>query len=106
MSNFDLNKQFLDSTSLTSSIKKAVLSDIRDKYNEDNNTNITNEEVYELLTNEEKNSSIELFYEYMSEDKRKLIRAFYLGFVKKLNEIQDKNYQSKIDNFKKQFRYE
>lgn len=106
MTNFDLNKQFLDSTSLTSSIKNTVLSDIRDKYNEDNNTNITNEEVYELLTNEEKNSSIELFYEYMSEDKRKLMIAFYLGFVKKLNEIQDKNYQSKIDGFKKQFGYE
>ena len=70
MSNFNLNKQFLDSTSLTFSIKNTVLSDIRDKYNEDNNTNFTNEEIYELLTNEEKNSSIELFYEYMSEDKR------------------------------------
>ena len=106
MSNFNLNKQFLDSTSLTFSIKNTVLSDIRDKYNEDNNTNFTNEEIYELLTNEEKNSSIELFYEYMSEDKRKLMRAFYLGFINKLNEIQDKNYQNKIDGFKKQFGYE
>lgn len=43
MSNFNLNKQFLDSTSLTFSIKNTVLSDIRDKYNEDNNTNFTNE---------------------------------------------------------------
>ena len=64
MTNFELNKEFLNDPWITKSILQFILSDIIDTQN---GIFESEKQVYEYLTNTEKNESVEIFYELMSE---------------------------------------
>lgn len=97
MTNFELNKEFLNDPWITKSILQFILSDIIDTQN---GIFESEKQVYEYLTIPAKNKSVEIFYELMSNKNINSMFNIYQFYLKK-NKF--KKEIKEINNFKKQF---
>ncbi len=82
MTNFELNKEFLNDPWITKLILQFILSDIIDTQN---GIFESEKQVYEYLTNPVKNKSVEIFYELMSNKNIDSIFNMYQLYLKKIN---------------------
>jgi len=82
MTNFELNKGFLNDPWITKPILQFILSDIIDTQN---GIFESEKQVYEYLTNPVKNKSVEIFYELMSNKNIDSIFNMYQLYLKKIN---------------------
>lgn len=93
MTNFELNKEFLNDPWITKLILQFILSDIIDTQN---GIFESEEQVYEYLTNTEKNESVEIFYELMSEKAILYLYSFFKKGIRILQPLIKIDYSGKI----------
>lgn len=93
MTNFELNKGFLNDPWITKPILQFILSDIIDTQN---GIFESEEQVYEYLTNTEKNESVEIFYELMSEKAILYLYSFFKKGIRILQPLIKIDYSGKI----------
>jgi hypothetical protein len=93
MINFELNKEFLNDPWITKPILQFILSDIIDTQD---GIFESEEQVYEYLTNTEKNKSVEIFYELMSEKAILYLYSFFKKGIRILQPLIKIDYYGKI----------
>lgn len=93
MTNFELNKEFLNDPWITKLILQFILSDIIDTQN---GIFESEKQVYEYLTNTEKNESVEIFYELMSEKAILYLYSFFKKGIRILQPLIKIDYSGKI----------
>lgn len=93
MTNFELNKGFLNDPWITKPILQFILSDIIDTQD---GIFKSEEQVYEYLTNPVKNKSVEIFYELMSEKAILYLYSFFKKGIRILQPLIKIDYSGKI----------